>query len=136
MNRKTTFHGRLPRMSQPWCLLALLLLAVGVAGCSSRKKQAEFEKGYLAGQERARKAQEEKQTTVLFRGQVKQPLVPWEEGLKLSQALNLAGYTGLTNPRNIMLIRKGQVFQIAPQKLLSGAVDPELEPGDVVELMR
>ena len=116
-----------------------LLAAVGVtwlAGCSS-KREAAFQKGYMAGQEQARKAQEDKQQpTILFRGPVRQPVVPWEEGVKLSQALDAAGYTGASNPRNLMLIRKGQVFQIAPQKLLSGAVDPVLEPGDVVEVVR
>jgi hypothetical protein len=73
---------------------------------------------------------------VLFRGSVKQPFVPWTEGLKLSRALLTAEYTGGGDPRNIMLIRKGQVFQINPRRLLSGAVDPELEPGDVIEVVR
>jgi hypothetical protein len=60
------------------------------------------------------------------------PAVPWEEGMKLSQAIVAAEYTAFMNPRLIRVLRDGQVAgEIKGIDLLHHA-DMELENGDTV----
>jgi hypothetical protein len=47
-----------------------------------------------------------------------------------------AEYTGTFDPREIFLIRKGETLKFNPRRLLRGADDVPLEPGDIVELRR
>jgi hypothetical protein len=74
--------------------------------------------------------------TVLVRGEVKKPLVPWTENLTLARAIVAAEYTGFFDPREIRLLRKGETLKVNPRRLLRGADDVPLEPGDIVELRR
>jgi len=74
---------------------------------------------------------------ITVRGEVRQPLVPWTEGIRLSDALAQAGYLGSSDPFWISVIRQGrQVNRVSPRRLLSGAEDPLLLPNDVVEIRR
>lgn len=114
-----------------------VLMVMVMAGCANKeKKQAELFKAFAAGEAHARQAQQAKQPVVSFRGPVKNPVVAWSEGLKLTQALATAEYIALGSPRNILLMRGGQVYQINPRRLVNGQDDVELEPGDVIELVR
>jgi hypothetical protein len=117
--------------------LWMLAVSVAVTGCANKERQrAEMFKAFAAGEEHARQEQQAKQPKVSFRGPVKNPMVPWSEGLMLTKALAAAEYTGLASPRNIMLMRQGQVYQINPRRLATGQDDVELQAGDVIELVR
>jgi hypothetical protein len=73
---------------------------------------------------------------VSFQGPVRNPVVPWTEGLKLSQALDAAQYLERNTPIAIFLIRNGTRTYISPRRLLSGTQDPVLQPDDVIEIQR
>lgn len=117
--------------------IALAAVLAGGAGCGgSSRRQAERDRAFAAGMEHARQQMQAQQAVVSFRGPVKNPVVPWTEGLTLTKALLQAEVTTLSTPRNFLLIRQGQVFQINPRRLLQGQEEVPLEPGDVVEVVR
>jgi hypothetical protein len=125
--------------SRPWRQVQLwlvLLISLSVAGCVSRSKAtANAQKAYLDGQQRAILLQQQAQELVVsFRGQVRNPRVPWTEGLTLAQALLAADYTGRLDPRKIQIIRQGEFYSINVRRLLRGQENPVLEPGDTVEV--
>jgi hypothetical protein len=119
---------------------AVLMLGVALvlnAGCGgASRREAARDRAFVAGMEHARQQMQAQQAVVSFRGPVKNPVVPWSEGLTLTKALLQAEVTTLATPRNFLLIRQGQVFQINPRRLLQGQEDVTLEPGDVVEVVR
>jgi hypothetical protein len=118
-----------------WAILFGLL--ANFWGCASKENQrAEWQKAFLAGQQQAQQQAQAQQPSVTIRGPVKRPVVPWSEGLTLARALVLAEYYGFTDPRNILITRQGTVYQVSPRKLLNGLEDPELEAGDIIELVR
>ncbi len=117
---------------------ALLVLAMFAAGCMSKssarkREQQAFQMGQREG---AQAAQQQAQPVVFFRGQLRHPRIPWTENMKLSQGLAAADYTGTFTPRSIKVIRQGQVHTVNPQSLLRGLDDPELLPGDIVDVLR
>lgn len=116
-------------------LLALLVALAGGCGGSARR-QAERDKAFAAGMEQARQQMQAPTAVITFRGPVRRTMVPWTEDLTLTKALLQAEVTTLSTPRNFLLIRQGQVFQINPRRLLQGQEDVPLEPGDVVEVVR
>ena len=116
------------------CLLAVVMAGAGCA--SQKKKQLEARRAYVAGQEQAMqaamRARQEQRPVVFIQGPVRNPAVPWEEGMKLSQAIVAAEYTAFMNPRLIRVLRDGQVAgEIKGIDLLHHA-DMELENGDTV----
>ena len=116
------------------CLSLALALASG--GCVTKSRSQERARAaFLEGQHQA-VPQEAQAPSVSFRGDVRKPSVPWTEDLTLAQALLAAEYTGLWDPHTITLVRHGQTYHINPKRLLSGAEDPALEPGDIVEVRR
>jgi hypothetical protein len=121
-------------------LLCLCVAVVGGAGCVSRKQeQSEARRAYVAGQEQAMqsamRAREEQGPVVFVQGQVNHPAVPWEEGMKLSQAIVAAEYTAFMNPRLIRVIRGGQVVGEFKGVDLLHHQDMELDNGDTVLLV-
>jgi hypothetical protein len=76
------------------------------------------------------------QPTVSIQGEVRHPVVPWSEDLRLSQALDAAEYTGRYDPLAIYIVHQGKMRYVSPRRLISGADDPVLEPGDVVQIRR
>jgi hypothetical protein len=68
-----------------------------------------------------------------FIGPVKNPVVPWTTDLTLAQALISAQYTVRSDPREIILIRKGVASRIDPKKLLIGE-DIPLQAGDIIQV--
>ncbi len=77
-----------------------------------------------------------KEPAVWFRGDVRNPRVPWRDGLTLAQALAEAQFTHDWNPRLIAVTRGGQVYPVNSRRLMRGQDNPELEPGDIVEVRR
>ncbi len=122
--------------------LVLLLPATGCVSKSEARMQARM--AFLAGQQQAwRQQQMSRQNDgkngtkfVVVNGPVHKPHVPWTEHLTLSQALVLAEYDGLGDPRVILVNHRGQVTTVDPSQLLARKVDPTLEPGDIVDLVQ
>jgi hypothetical protein len=116
-------------------LLFLAALVFAGAGCAGKAKKREAE-AFRQGQLRAMEEQRALEPAVWVHGQVRHPRVPWHENLTLAQALVAADYIGALNPTRINVIRQGQTYRVDPKRLLRGAEDPLLEPGDVVEIAR
>ena len=108
------------------CLLVLGLLP----GCGSKAPQPSSASVVpaMAGRELLQ------QPTVSIQGEVRHPVIPWSEDLKLSQALDAAEYTGRNDPLAIYIVRQGEMRYVSPRRLLSGTDDPVLAPGDVVQI--
>ena len=117
-------------------LVCLCLLALVCCGCVSKSKaRLQAEKSFLEGQQKALvEQQQQQQPVVWFRGDVRNQRIPWVEGLTLSRALLAAQYTWSWDPRTITVTRAGELYQVDPRRLLRGQEDPELEPGDLVEV--
>ena len=122
-----------------------LVLALAIPACTTKKSaQAKAQTAFMAGRLQAMAqaaaqtqslAQPESQA-VFVQGQVRNPTVPWTEDLTLAQAIVVAEYLNLQQPREIVLHRQGQLFRINPRRLLVGQDNPLLEPGDIIELRR
>ena len=113
--------------------LAMLFTISGCTTASNARTQAQA--AFAAGQQSGA-MQQQKSPSVFFRGDVKNPSVPWVEDMTLAQGLLSATYTGMWDPHTIVLIRKGETFKIDPKSFLRGTEDPPLEPGDIVEIHR
>jgi len=115
--------------------VVFLLLAVVLTGCVTKgTARREAEKAMIATQQSAMAAQANQEPAVWFRGDVRNQRVPWTEGLTLAEALVAAQYTGNWDPHRITLTRQGEVFTINPRRLLRGQDNPELEPGDLIDV--
>lgn len=105
------------------------------AGCTTKAKaRLQAEKAYQAGLQQAAPAPPVQPSGVTVVGPVRHRFVPWREGLTLQEAIYEAVYTGFRDPRLIRLIRGAEWVDIHPNDLLRGTVNPEVEPGDVIEL--
>jgi hypothetical protein len=118
-------------------ILCLCLVFMSGAGCVSKKKeQLEARRAFVAGQEQAMqaamRARQEQGPVVFVQGQVRNPAVPWEEGMKLSEAIVAAEYTGFMNPRLVRVLRNGQAAGEFKGIDLLRHQDMELENGDTV----
>ena len=116
-------------------LIALLLLSLAGSGCVTKSKaKADARAAYVAGQRDAFATIAASQRTgIKVFGPVQNSEVPWVEGLTLVQAIATATYTAHGNPKEIILLRRGESATIAPKDLLNGH-DVPLEPGDTITL--
>jgi len=108
---------------------------VCVSGCvSAAKAKADARAAYNAGQQdaMARMSQVEKLNITVV-GPVRNSVVAWKEDLTLANALLAAEYLSNTDPRQILIVRKGIAIPVDPNQLLSGR-DVPLQPGDVIHL--
>ena len=132
MNRHDNFWQRLATRSG-W----LLLLAVFVSGCvSSSKARRKEQEAFQRGQQQGAAARPAEEPSIWFRGLIRHPRIPWTEGITLAQAMVAAEFTGATQPGSVRVIRQGQAYPIDLKLLLRGEVDPLLEAGDIVEMLR
>jgi hypothetical protein len=120
-----------------WAPFSFCLVVVISPGCVSQKKeQMEARRAFEAGQQQAvaaaRSARLDQGPAVFVQGQVRNAAVPWEEGMKLSQAIVAAEYTAFMNPRLVRVIRNGQVAGEFKGIDLLHHADMELENGDTV----
>ena len=115
-------------------LLLPLLLALLAAGCVSKSKaHLEAQKAYIAGQQAAM-AKMQAQNNVTVNGQVRNPLVPWNEDLTLAKAIIAADYYGKTDPGSIIVVHNGVGRRYDAKEVLKKD-DILLAPGDVVQLL-
>jgi len=118
-------------------IAGLLMVLMAAAGCttksSARRQAAE---AFAAGQNQAMQTLASQGPEVIVLGPVRHSRVPWEEGLTLAEAIDAADYTGMRDPRSIVLRRAGEVVEISVRDLLRGTANPPVLPGDVVEIRR
>jgi hypothetical protein len=116
-------------------VLGSLILVLFVLSCA--KSKVNPSNAFLEGQQRAWTGQQQNQEpAVFFRGVVRNPRVPWTEGLTLARALLAAEYTGTLDPTRIRITREGTTYVVDVKRLLRGQDDPLLQPGDLVEVFR
>ena len=117
-------------------LLVLLLMASGlVTSCTSKSKaRANAQKAFRAGQAQATIAAEARQKNISFTGPVLNPIVTWTEGLTLAEAIVAARWSGLPDPRLVVITRADERVELSPGESVAAAQLP-LEPGDAVELV-
>ena len=111
----------------------LLLVCVGslLCGCKTKQKQATPPPVYMP----QGMMQQQQQPSVLVRGDVRNPVIPWSEDLTLARAILAADYVGRWDPHTVHLIRGNRSKRFSASMLLSGA-DADLEPGDIIEIRR
>lgn len=118
----------------PWLIVAVTLVTGGM-GCVSKAKarrqaQVAYHVGQLQSPEHARMVA----STVMVRGQVRNPIVAWRPDMTLSEALLDAGFQGRTDPHRITVTRQGTVHVVDVRRLLKGLDNPSIQPGDLIEL--
>lgn len=111
------------------------LLISAMPGCTSRAKaRAEVQRAYAAGRMQAiQQLQQANGPSVTVLGQVQTPLVRWEEGLTLAEAIINANYLPPDEPLSIVILRQGQAIPVDPKRLLRGEDLPVLA-GDIIEI--
>lgn len=113
-------------------------LTLFLTGCTTKKSaDLKARESFLAGQQQAM-AQWQQQAagnSIQVTGEVRNGAVEWRDGLTLSQAIVEAEYDSPRDPREILVIRFGQVITVKPRDLLSGR-DVVLQPGDRIEIRR
>jgi hypothetical protein len=102
-------------------------------GCVSKKTaQTQSQASFIAGQQQATQPA----MVVLVQGEVRRNVIPWHEGMTLAEAVTAADYRGLRDPKTIVLTRQGEIATVNVRQLLQGRDNPELRPGDVIDLRR
>ncbi|HOX58448.1 MAG TPA: hypothetical protein P5205_15635 [Candidatus Paceibacterota bacterium] len=115
---------------------ASLLAATAAGGCVSRSKaKLQAREAFLAGQQEAiARMQQNQGPTVTIVGEVRNRVVPWTEGLTLTQALLAADYYGASDPAQVIIVRNGIGKRYDPRQVLEG-LEIGLQPGDIVQLL-
>jgi len=72
--------------------------------------------------------------SVIVKGNVLHPVLPWTEDMTVTRAIVQADYVGLRNPYTISIMRQGERLFVDPARLMLGIIDPWLEAGDILEL--
>jgi hypothetical protein len=114
------------------CFMLLLLAA---SGCTTKSgARAQSRAAYNAGRAAAyQQVLEEQRTSIRVIGNVRNPEIPWADGMTLMQALVQADCIDSRNPGEIILIRHHQPTPVDVKALLKGE-DMPLEPGDTIEI--
>jgi len=112
-----------------------LLMALAASGCTTKSKaRAHAQAAFAAGQQQALTQMREGQhANIRVVGNVRNPDVPWTEGMTLAQAIVAAGCYDQRDPRQIVVIRRGERTTIDPKILLRGD-DVPMEAGDTIEI--
>src|SRR5215472_18598783 len=107
------------------CVTLALCLALlfGCAGKSKTQNQQQMQRAYMAGQQAAtaqmqQQVQQASAPQVRVMGTVKNPVVPWYQGLTLARVLVDSQYQNAGNPTSITIYRAGNEIPIDPQSLL------------------
>jgi hypothetical protein len=119
-----------------WLLVLVGGLVLGITGCVSQSTaRREHLKAYEEGRQKALSEQATQNDPVVwFRGDIRNPRVPWREGLTLAEALLTAQYTWSWDPHLITVTRDGKVYPVNPKMLMRGTDNPVLEAGDIIEV--
>jgi len=72
--------------------------------------------------------------SVIVKGNVRYPVLPWTDDLTVTRAIVQAEYVGFRRPYTISIMRQGERLFVDPARLMLGIIDPWLEAGDILEL--
>jgi hypothetical protein len=72
--------------------------------------------------------------SIIVKGNVLYPVLPWTDDLTVTKAIVQAEYVGQRNPITISIMRQGERLFVDPARLMLGIIDPWLEAGDILEL--
>jgi hypothetical protein len=72
--------------------------------------------------------------SVIVKGNVRHPVLPWTDELTVTRAIVQAEYLGARNPLTISIQRQGERLFVDPVRLQLGIIDPWLDAGDILEL--
>jgi len=118
--------------------LAPLLCSV-LSGCiTEAQAKARERAAYLTGQQETMMRLQQTQAqgpSVRINGPVRNPVVPWNPRLTLSQAILAADYLAPGDPAEIVVVHNGVASRVNVKDLLNGQ-DVPLQPGDVVQLVQ
>jgi hypothetical protein len=123
----------------------LLLLCLALSGCASKvSNQMQIRRAYAAGEQAARAQMQQAQQSqpalptpdsadpqIRIFGPVRNPVLPWSEGLTLARAFVEAEYQKPNTPVAITIYRNNEPLHVDPQRMLQGEDFP-LFPGDIV----
>jgi hypothetical protein len=112
----------------------LALLLVWLAGCGTSPKPAQKVPEAPKAVQPAAVPAPALEPSVFFTGNVRNPVVPFTEGLTLSRAYLLAGYQGGSVPALIAVMRQGQAAVMVETRTLFRGQDMLLEAGDRIEI--
>lgn len=120
-------------------LIALLALGVLAGGCTTKAKarreaRIALEMGRLQAMAAQSQNANQNQGTLMIRGNVRTPIVIWQPGMTLSRAIATAHFNSVFPPRGILVVRAGVTHTVDMQRWAQGAEDPEVQPGDLVEI--
>jgi hypothetical protein len=127
-------------------LILVLLLGLPLAGCVSKKQSdARVRAAYRAGRRDAIAQMQLQQQvpsmadqdtepaseseTVSVSGPVRNPVLPWRSTMTIREALVNSGYSGPAEPTDLVLVRGGVAFRVAPEQM-----DEPLLPGDTLRV--
>jgi len=115
--------------------IGYLLLALGLAGCTTKAKADRQARGAFAAGQRKGLARitEARRVNIWVVGPVRLPEIAWVDGLTLAQAIAAADYWDARDPRTIVVVRQSARIPVEPGALLQGK-DLPLEPGDMIEI--
>jgi len=123
-------------------VIACLSLALTVTSCLSKSRsQDRARKAFLEGRKTGAAAatqqlQQPQATVVTVLGEVRNPVIPWTPGLTLAQAIAQAQHLGRRTPRAVVLSHGEESATLHPDFVLQNGATIQLEPGDVIELVR
>ena len=119
------------------CLLVLGVVLVGCKG-SDRKSARARAQGMAIGRQQATAAVQAQPVfaPITVNGKVRNKQILWSEGMTLSKAIVAADYYDLLDPLAIYVIRGGQSTFINPKDVLNQQNDPEVMPGDLIDIRR
>ena len=72
--------------------------------------------------------------SILVRGNVKYPVIPWTRDMTVAKAILEADYLSARDPLTIIIRRHGDRIFVSPTRLMHGTINPWLEPGDILEI--
>ena len=111
-------------------MLVMMAIAMAMAGCASKKADPKVVDAIFGNPATNTPPQG---TSIVISGAVKNPVIPFYDGLTLNKALHAADYFGGPRLAKIAIIRTGQEpINVDPKRLQTQ--DILLEPGDRIEL--
>lgn len=120
--------------SKSSCAIVAVLSVFCLCGCVSKTKaKLNAQQAFIAGQQQAMMTMQQNKTTVQIHGNVKNPVIPWTEGLTMAQAIVAAEYQGAHDPTSVIIVRNGTGTEIKAAELLQGHDEP-LQAGDLIEI--
>src|SRR5712671_3064226 len=97
-----------------WMTCSVCVLILFHQGCTSRgRASAEARAAFAAGQQRGLQQAQQLQhpgPNVTVAGPVKYTVIPWNDELTVARAIIAAEYLGNADPREIVILRSGQLI--------------------------